>query len=102
MRLIDADALIAEMSKHSSPVTNNEWLNAVCNAPTVKPKVLACGSGELVEDSDSDVIRIVRCKECKYSEHWYRDKARCFLWAESGIDVFEDGYCSYAEVREDE
>lgn len=44
---------------------------------------------------------IIRCRECKHSEHWYRDKARCFLWHEEGIDVFEDGYCSYAERRTD-
>ncbi len=45
---------------------------------------------------------IIRCKECKYSEHWYRDKSRCFLWHEEGIDVFEDGFCNYAERRTDE
>ena len=43
---------------------------------------------------------IIHCKDCKHSEHWYRDKARCFLWHEQGIDVFEDGYCSYAERKE--
>ncbi len=45
---------------------------------------------------------IIRCKDCKHSEHWYRDKQRCFLWAEDGIDVFEDGFCNYAERRNDE
>ena len=44
---------------------------------------------------------IIQCKDCKYSEHWYRDKRRCFLWHETGIDVFEDGYCNYAERRTD-
>ncbi len=44
---------------------------------------------------------IIRCRDCKHSEHWYRDKRRCFLWHEAGIDVFEDGYCNYAERRED-
>lgn len=43
---------------------------------------------------------IIRCKECKHSEHWYKDKRRCFLWAEDGIDVFDDGYCNYADMRE--
>ena len=43
---------------------------------------------------------IVRCKDCKHSEHWYRDKAMCFLWHETGIDVFEDGFCNYAERKE--
>lgn len=44
---------------------------------------------------------IIRCKDCKHSEHWYRDKRRCFLWHDSGIDVFEDGFCNYAERRTD-
>ena len=45
---------------------------------------------------------IIQCKECKHSEHWYRDKRRCFLWHETGIDVYEDGFCNYAERRTDE
>lgn len=45
---------------------------------------------------------IIYCKECKYCEHWYADKGRCFLWHEDGIDVFEDGFCNYAERRTDE
>ena len=44
---------------------------------------------------------IILCKDCKHSEHWYRDKCRCFLWAENGIDVFDDGFCNYAERRQD-
>lgn len=42
---------------------------------------------------------IVRCWDCKHSQAWYRDKLRCFMWSETGIDVFEDGYCSYGERR---
>ena len=42
---------------------------------------------------------IIRCKDCKYCEHWYADKGRCFLWHEGGIDVFGDGFCNYAERR---
>ena len=45
---------------------------------------------------------IIRCAECKHSERWYRNKCRCFLWHETGIDVFEDGFCNYAERRTDE
>lgn len=48
-----------------------------------------------------DAVEVVRCKDCKYAEHWYGDKARCFLWSENGIDVFEDGYCNYGKRRED-
>ena len=45
---------------------------------------------------------IIRCKDCKYSEKWYRDKSRCFLWNEDGIDVFDAGFCNYAKRRTDD
>lgn len=44
---------------------------------------------------------IIRCKDCKNSEHWYRDRRRCFLWSEDGVSVFDDGFCNYAERRQD-
>ena len=75
MRLIDADALRARMY-HESFETDSD-----------------------MQKWDSGCL--IRCKECKYSEHWYKDKRRCFLWAEDGIDVFEDGYCNYAEGKEE-
>lgn len=52
---------------------------------------------EMLEESAD----VVRCKDCKHSTEWYRDKRRCFLWCEDGIDVFEDGYCSYWEKKND-
>ena len=51
--------------------------------------------------SKAEQPEIIRCKDCKHSEHWYRDKCRCFLWVEDGIDVFDDGFCNYAERREE-
>ena len=56
---------------------------------------------ELTNRSDADVVEVIRCKDCKHSEHWYRDKRRCFLWYEDGIDVFDDGFCNYAERKEE-
>ena len=61
-------------------------------------------------DNAIDVMRalpsaqpeIIRCKDCKNSEHWYRDRRRCFLWSEDGVSVFDDGFCNYAERRTDE
>ena len=44
---------------------------------------------------------IVRCKYCNHSTEWYGDKRRCFLWNENGIDVFEDGYCSYGNPKQE-
>ena len=45
---------------------------------------------------------IIHCKDCKNSEHWYRDRRRCFLWSEDGVSVFDDGFCNYAERRANE
>ena len=45
---------------------------------------------------------IIRCKDCKNSEHWYKDRRRCFLWSEDGVSVWDNGYCNYAERRTDE
>lgn len=43
------------------------------------------GNPSLVEIKDCiealpsvDAVEVVRCKDCKHSEHWYRDKSRCF------------------------
>ena len=57
--------------------------------------------GERIKPLPSVQPDIIHCKDCKHSEHWYRDKSRCFLWHEEGIDVFEDGFCSYAERKDD-
>ena len=56
---------------------------------------------KLIKELPSVHPEIIRCKDCKNSEHWYRDKRRCFLWEESGIDVFDNGFCNYAERRQD-
>lgn len=42
---------------------------------------------------------IIRCNDCKNSEHWYRDRRRCFLWSNDGVSVFDYGFCNYAERR---
>lgn len=55
---------------------------------------------ETLKDMKEAQPEIIRCKDCKHSEHWYGDKRRCFLWHETGIDVFEDGYCNYAERKD--
>ena len=43
---------------------------------------------------------IVMCKDCRYSEHWYGNRRRCFLWNEDGVSVFDDGFCNYGEKGE--
>ena len=83
MRLIDADAWEAFFYEHMDDKHMAAAKNALDEMPTV------------------DAVPVVRCKDCKYSEYWYKDKRRCFLWYEAGIDTFEDGFCSYGGRRTD-
>lgn len=47
-----------------------------------------------------DAVEVVRCKGCKNSQHWYRDRRRCFLWNEDGVSVFDSGFCNYGEWKD--
>lgn len=76
MRLIDADALKRAIA-------------------TIMPSRVEVN---LVVDDQPDAI--IRFKDCKHSEPWYGDKNRCFLWHETGIDVFNDGFCNYGERKD--
>lgn len=82
MRLIDADALV----------------EAIKDYPYGFRGMIVC---DIAKQPTIDAVPVVRCKDCKHSEHWYRDKRRCFLWHEVGIGVFEDGFCSYGERSEE-
>ena len=53
------------------------------------------------EHLPADVVPVVRCKNCKHSKHWYGNKNLCDMWAETGIDVWKDGYCNYGERKTD-
>lgn len=55
---------------------------------------------ERLRELPSAQPKIIHCKDCKNSEHWYRDRRRCFLWAEEGVSVFDDGFCNYAERKD--
>lgn len=85
MRLIDADAYLDSIKPRG--ISDELWKE--------------CKEYKSVMSFPSAQSEIIRCKDCKHSEHWYRDKRRCFLWHETGIDVFEDGYCNYAKRRTD-
>ena len=77
-------------------VDKEELLKALAYDRNQYEKGYADAKAELANTED-----IVHCIDCKHSHHWYRDKAICFLWHESGIDVFEDGYCNYGARRTD-
>lgn len=86
----DTDKLMAILENRCDEADNVEaWLAYAIACKDVRDLPVA------------DAVEVVRCKDCKHSEHWYGDKRRCFLWHEDGIDVFETGYCSYGE-RKDE
>ena len=49
-----------------------------------------------------DVRPVVLCKDCVYSDKWYKDRLICYLWNEhDGNSVFEDGFCNYGNKREE-
>ena len=48
-----------------------------------------------------EMPELIRCKDCINSDPWYADERRCFLWSENGIAVFDDGFCNYAERKEE-
>ena len=54
----------------------------------------------LADAPAADVVEIIRCKDCKNSSHWYRDRRICTLWTDDGAAVFEDGYCNYGERKD--
>ena len=47
----------------------------------------------------ADVVEVVRCKDCKYSEKW-RTVCYCKIWR-IVHDMGEDGFCGYAERKEE-
>lgn len=89
----------------NDPIDRQAAIDALCSecqGRCIPCDHYPCGEVKAISNLPSAQPEIIRCKDCKHSEHWYRDKARCFLWHEEGIDVFEDGYCSYAERKDGE
>ena len=92
-RLIDGDVLV-ELLKRQAELHKSDGL--------LERSYGVLDAYKYVLRATIDAVPVVRCKDCKHSEHWYRDKRRCFLWHETGIGVFEDGYCNYAERKDNE
>ena len=95
MRLIDADVMEKTILDFwgcdpAYCMDVNGWDPARADVCTLK---------RLKNAPPVDAVPVVRCKDCKHSEPWYKDKYRCFLWVETGIDVFEDGFCSHGERK---
>ena len=91
MRLIDADAVIADVKKNNQTnFDKQDWTSRnVCTLLIGAPTI--------------DAVPVVRCRECI---HWVGDfpgatkyVKRC-EWA--GYMVGENGYCVYGERKEEE
>ena len=93
MELISRQVAISELQKEINK--GIPPFNDVCGSIRAGVKL----ARNIIEDLPYVQSKIIRCKDCKYCEHWYADKGRCFLWHEGGIDVFEDGFCNYAESK---
>ena len=96
MRLIDADIVIAEIKE---VITNREKSKTQSN---IAKRVFELIIEALEKEPTVEAEPITRCKDCKHFKHWYRDKGICSLWYEDGIDVFEDGFCSYGAKMDGE
>lgn len=97
MRLIDVDAFCKRIQQDADCEGCKKGEMDRCNYCDITDTLM------FIKDAakdDSISIDLVRCKDCKHSKHWYRDKALCFLWDESGVDVFEDGFCNYGKQKE--
>ena len=83
----DMEVYIKDMEKPTS-----------CNKCPFTCEVLQFFNGKDIPHS-CPLIEIVTCGECKHSKEWYADRCLCYLWAEEGVSVFEDGFCNYGERR---
>lgn len=92
MRLIDADALDAEMYHKSFEVDDgrNVWNSGLW----IRYKIFE----EAIRDAPTiDAVPVIRCRECKW---YYRGGATCMYWdGENGMRG--DDYCSQAEREEE-
>ena len=104
----DDDMAISALEAQDAPDTNVDTISRQAAIDEIteygSENSIYMSVGELkrrIETLQPAQPEIIHCMDCKHSEHWY-NKCRCFLWHEGGIDVFEDGFCNYAERRTDE
>ena len=109
MRLGDLDILRAEIEKMTPWLVKIHVLQMIDNTPTVETvstsaykqvawerdlaiyQLSQCGI-ELGQVKDEDLIRVVRCKNCKHYDG--------FGWCnETDLVVVDDDFCSYGELR---
>ena len=82
MRLIDADALTADLDKG---LWGREWDKSLAEA--------------IIKDAPTiDAVEVVRCKDCKFYQPF--DPHRKYDCNRGLLGVMGDDYCSYGERKE--
>ena len=118
-RYIDADALTARLKIMYEDDWNQNvctsWANAysyceelVEEQPTADvvdrnecTKCVLYPFKQLRERLETNMVEVVRCKDCRYGHQYTNDSVHCSL----GNDMYAyrpNDYCSYGERREDE
>ena len=92
---------LRELKRLRESATDTDTISRQAAIDEIKTCRFVVDAIEKIRGLPSAQPEIIRCKDCKNSEHWYRDRRRCFLWSEDGVSVFDDGFCSYAERRTD-
>ena len=94
-RLIDANAVLAELDKFANPMPNKSGYDFLCGIATAITEI---------EDSPTvDAVEVVRCRDCKHwdSETWFCDNHSTFGHHGLEWNMFsEDDFCSYGERKD--
>ena len=69
------------------------------NCPMIEVKESTAKLMLAESNAKSDIVPVIRCKDCKYYESEY---ANCtYIGWQTGITWESDNYCSYAERKEE-
>lgn len=102
MRLIDADALMAEITEENPLVHFGPFGYAACSPDSgfgekvfMRDRVL-----EIVESAPTvDAVAVVRCKDCKCSDHFRCGIDGVLFCMEHSRFMVYDNFCSYGERK---
>lgn len=103
-KYISADELITNfdtMKNPDSEFATDDYIDGFSDGVSAAIK-------ELKTMSTTDVVEVVRCKDCKYAHYWYGNddlgntKYLCHYIEYDNFypDVFADDFCSYGERKE--
>ena len=81
-RLIDANALLAELDKFANPMPNKSGYDFLCG--------MATAITEIENAQTVDAVPVVRCKDCK------RNYSGIYCMRNSVV-IQPDDFCSYGE-----